>query len=277
MLKKGTQTRDYKRGTRKGYSTERRNCFGFVRPYFAGYWRAVHGSPGQPSVEFVRHGTVEYSRGTHRVLQRTHAGIGSDSPVCTAAWAWADATQCSACVSHHGVHSKVGERHRTEGDLACGARRVRTRAIRVCACAAPTRVPTGTPAPTNVGDTNPPTRAPNFADPTGEGDAIGTTCLPSLPASPPCSSRHPLAARCIALALGPPPTPRTGDGTGRAGKHYGTTYGSPLSLWCCEVLRQCFYCLVPLHTLRRGLVRGRCGMAEGRACGAVVRRRVRVR
>ena len=38
---------------------------------------------------------------------------------------------------------------------------------------------TGTPAPTNAGDTNPPTRAPtfaptrgpNFADPTGESDA----------------------------------------------------------------------------------------------------------
>jgi hypothetical protein len=37
---------------------------------FAGYWRALHGSPGHPSVEFVRHGTVEYSWGTHRVLTR---------------------------------------------------------------------------------------------------------------------------------------------------------------------------------------------------------------
>ena len=30
-------------------------------------------------------------------------------------------------------------------------------------CTAPTPVPTGTPAPTNVGDTNPPTFAPTFA------------------------------------------------------------------------------------------------------------------
>ena len=84
-------------------------------------------------------------------------------------------------------------------------------------CTAPTRVPTGTPAPTNVGDTNPPTlattfaptRAPNFADPTGEGDLTDATYLPSLPPSPPflppfllppppCRSLH-----CI--ALGPPP------------------------------------------------------------------------
>jgi hypothetical protein len=160
----------------------------------------------------------------------THTG-----PVCTAAKSWAHATQCSACVRHHGVDSKVGERHRTEGGLACDARRVLdgyssteyrahrsapvrqhcggfsghikcTRTVRVCACAAPTRVPT--PAPTNVGDTNPPTRAPtrgpNFADPTGEGDAIGATCLPSLPPFPPFSSRHPRRSlHCI--ALGPPP------------------------------------------------------------------------
>jgi hypothetical protein len=66
-----------------------------------------------------------------------------------------------------------------------------TRTVRVCACAAPTRAPT--PAPTNVGDTNPPTRArtfaptrgPNFADPTGESDAIDATYLPSLPPFPP--------------------------------------------------------------------------------------------
>ena len=36
----------------------------------ARHWRAVHGSPGHPSVGFMRHGTVEYSRGTHRVLTR---------------------------------------------------------------------------------------------------------------------------------------------------------------------------------------------------------------
>jgi hypothetical protein len=35
-----------------------------------------------------------------------------------------------------------------------------TRALRICAYAAPTPVPTGTPAPTNVGDSNPPTLAP---------------------------------------------------------------------------------------------------------------------
>ncbi len=58
-----------------------------------------------------------YSRGTH-------AGSGSDGPVCTAAGSWAHGTQCSACVRHHGVYSCVGERHRTEGDLACAARRV---------------------------------------------------------------------------------------------------------------------------------------------------------
>ena len=55
---------------------------------------------------------TRYSQGTHTV------------PLCTAAWSWADVTQCSACVRHHGVYSKVGERHRTEGDLACDARRV---------------------------------------------------------------------------------------------------------------------------------------------------------
>ncbi len=32
--------------------------------------------------------------------------------------------------------------------------------IYVCGCAAPTRLPTGTPAPTDVGDTNSPTRTP---------------------------------------------------------------------------------------------------------------------
>jgi hypothetical protein len=93
------------------------------------HW-AAHGSPGHPSVGFLRHGTVEYSQGTHRVLtgysQGTHTGSGSDGPVCNSAWAWAHGTQCSACVRHHGVYFKVGERHRTEGDLACDARRVLT-------------------------------------------------------------------------------------------------------------------------------------------------------
>ncbi len=37
----------------------------------AEYWRAVHGGLGHPSVEFVRHGTVEYSPGTPAYSQRT--------------------------------------------------------------------------------------------------------------------------------------------------------------------------------------------------------------
>ncbi len=58
---------------------------------------------------------------------------------------------------------------------------------------------TGTPAPTNVGDTNPPTlaptsyvptRGPNFADPTGESDAIDTSPPPlsTLMPLPPCAA-----------------------------------------------------------------------------------------
>ncbi len=55
----------------------------------------------------------------------THAGSGSDGPVCNAAFSRAHGTQCSsACVRHHRVDSWVGERHRTKGDLARGARRV---------------------------------------------------------------------------------------------------------------------------------------------------------
>ncbi len=68
-----------------------------------------------------------------------------------------------------------------------------TNATRFIVCTAPTRIPTGTPAPTNVGDTNLPTRGPtfaptpgpNFADPTGESDAIDVTYLPSLSPFPP--------------------------------------------------------------------------------------------
>jgi hypothetical protein len=73
-----------------------------------GTQRAVHGSVGHPGVGFGLDGAVcrvltGYSQGTHT------------GPL---------VTQCSACVSHHGVYSWVGERHRTEGDLACDARRV---------------------------------------------------------------------------------------------------------------------------------------------------------
>ncbi len=205
---------------------------------------SVHGSPGHPRVWFAWHGTVEYSKGIHTVLtgysRSTHKGSGSDGPVCTAAWAWAHGTQCSACVRHHGVYSKVGERHRTAGtwlallagystgtpepstarteahpstSTAAGWSQQGPQTVRVCACAAPTPVPTGTPAPTNVGDTNPPTRAltfaptrgPNFADPTGEGDTHHTP-----PAPAPCSHSSPLPLKppkCIGLKAPGPPVP----------------------------------------------------------------------
>ncbi len=71
----------------------------------------------------------------------------------------------------------------------------RTQAIRVCACAAPTRVPTGTAAPTNVGDTNPPTRAPTFAP---------TLAPTTLPTSAPTGK---IDARIMAPPLPPAPPP----------------------------------------------------------------------
>ncbi len=74
--------------------------------------------------------------------------------------------------------------------LLLGAHVLHSHCTRFIVCAAPTRAPT--PVPANVGDTNPPTRAttfaptrgPNFADPTGESDAIDATYLPSLPPFP---------------------------------------------------------------------------------------------
>ncbi len=238
VLKKSTQKRMLKRvlkhgitkgvlekGTHRSGETASGSC-GRICGVLAGSARKC--AAAERRVCAARHCRVltRYSRGTH-------AGSGSDGPVCTAALAWVHGTQCSACVRHDGVYSKVGERHRTEGDLACAARRVldgysraeyrahRSAPVRqhcgcvlsayamhceFVACAAPTRVPTGTPAPTNAGDTSPPTRAPNFADPAGEGDAIGATCLPSLPASPPfllppppCRSLH-----CISVGPHPP-------------------------------------------------------------------------
>ena len=62
-----------------------------------GTQRAVHGSPGHPSVGFVRHGTVEYSQelrrshGYSRVLTCTHT-VPRTPPF----WLWANVTQYMA-------------------------------------------------------------------------------------------------------------------------------------------------------------------------------------
>jgi hypothetical protein len=54
--------------------------------------------------------------------------------------------------------------------------------------AQPLCLTSGTPAPTNPGDTSPPTLAPNAADPTGKSDAHD---MPSPPfPSTPCSRLH---------------------------------------------------------------------------------------
>ena len=76
VLKTGAQKGVRKRGfsmrvLKRGYSRILNGAEKLLRvlaAVFAGYRRAVHGSPGHPSVEFVRHGTVEYSQGTRRVL-----------------------------------------------------------------------------------------------------------------------------------------------------------------------------------------------------------------
>jgi hypothetical protein len=90
--------------------------------------------------------------------------------------------------SEHRVQSRAHLRVLRADHGCCLASDYRTRAVRLCACAAPT------PAPTNPGDTNPPTRAPttsaptyapNFADPTGKSDAKPSAPLP------------PQAAQCI--------------------------------------------------------------------------------
>jgi hypothetical protein len=134
VLNKGTQVVHSKKDAQKGYSNtglqkgySKRVLNGAEKllrvraAVFAGYWRAVHGSPGQPSVGFVLHGTVEYSQGTHGVLTWAVDRTVRCAPPPRS---WDHGTQCSACVRHDGVYSKVGERHRTEGDLACDARRV---------------------------------------------------------------------------------------------------------------------------------------------------------
>ncbi len=102
------------------------------------------------------------------------------------------------------------EAHPSDSTAAAVWSQQRTQAVRVCACAAPTPVPTGTAAPTNVGDTNPPTRAPtfaptrgpNFADPTGTTDAHAVIApspcplLVALPRSlPPTATAHSIAYR----------------------------------------------------------------------------------
>jgi hypothetical protein len=122
-----------------------------------------------------------------------------------------------------------GTRRVLQGRGPRAQKRTRPPALRLCvvrlrcalntaACAAPTRVPTGTAAPTNVGDTNPPTRAPtfvptrgpNFADPTGTADARAVIApspcplLVTLPRSlPPTATAHSI------YSVGP--SPGTGD------------------------------------------------------------------
>ncbi len=62
----GTQRGYSKRGTHE-YSTERRNCFGFLRQVLtAGYWRAVHGSVGHTGA--VARVVWPYVSGAHGAL-----------------------------------------------------------------------------------------------------------------------------------------------------------------------------------------------------------------
>ncbi len=76
VLKRGCSQRGAQKGIsirvlNKGYSRIFNGAEKLLRvraAVFAGCWRAVHDSVGHPSVESVRHGTVEYSRGTHGVL-----------------------------------------------------------------------------------------------------------------------------------------------------------------------------------------------------------------
>jgi hypothetical protein len=116
----------------------------------------------------VSSGTLQYSTGTHMVSRTPRV------PEQRSALARASGRTAAAVRSD------------------CG-----TRAARVRACAAPTPIPTSTPAPTNVGDTNPPTRGPNFADPTGNCNARDSTPPFPFPLLPP------QAAHCI-IVLGFP-------------------------------------------------------------------------
>ncbi len=103
------------------------------------------------------------------------------------------------------------EAHPSASTAAAVWSQQRTQTVRVCA--APTRVPTGTRAPTNVGDTNPPTRAPtfvptrgpNFADPAGEADARDLEPYPlPLPPSPLPPPLPRALCRLHVVALGSP-------------------------------------------------------------------------
>ncbi len=164
------------------------------------------------------------------------------------AWAWANGTQCSACVWPHGVYSCVGERHRTEGDLACAARRVLAGYSRA-ECRAHISAPVRNACaraqrrhacrPTSATRARPRARR---TSPTQRVRAMRSArpAFPHCAHSPPFSTRHlPAALHCI--ALGPPP--------GRV-----TALHAPEALWhCvrlaaatavprgrCEVLRQCW-------------------------------------
>ncbi len=135
VLNKGTQEEQSKKrysntGIQKGYAKRVLNgaekLIWVLAAVFAGYWRAVHGSPGHPSVWFMRHSTVEFSQGTHRVLTGYHATRAVDRTVRCAPPPGRGPTARSAAhvCGTTACTFKVGERHRTEGDLACDARRV---------------------------------------------------------------------------------------------------------------------------------------------------------
>ncbi len=151
--------------------------------------------------------TEGYSHGTHRVLTVLKTGVlktgcSGTQKRCTHGYS-KERRDCFGCVRQWLQHStRQCCAHSEYGLCGTAVHRVLTgysagnRIVRICACAAPT------PAPTNVGDTNPPTRmpttfAPNFADSTGERDM---SPLPSLPLSF-CA----VLVLCAALiALGPP-------------------------------------------------------------------------
>jgi hypothetical protein len=156
----GTRGQSYK-GTRL-YSKGTNGVLAWYSRGFLGYSHNAHGD----------------SRGTHRVL------------TCS--------VSCDA--RYLGLLNRISLGSFVPAELRVQVKRTRpcseinaavlgyaSRILRVGACAAPT------PAPTNVGDTNPPTRAPtrgpNFADPTGTSDARGPNPLPSLPPVLPFPSR----------------------------------------------------------------------------------------
>ncbi len=109
---------------------------------------------------------IGYSRGPHKVLTRHACSVCSPSGGCTICVPqWMDRTTASTrlCTAPH-----VRVRHRvlrTLPSTECVQRRTRPcsglfawATAPVCACAA-----SGTPAPTNAGDTNPPTRSPTIS------------------------------------------------------------------------------------------------------------------